>query len=86
MSISFLRLPTMLQLLAIGKTTLYARISQGTFPPPVKFGSHMSAWPKHEVEAIMGAIMQNATEDELREVVVQLVKQRAKSRRIPAAA
>lgn len=86
MSLSFLRLPATLEHLAIGKTTLYARISQGTFPPPVKFGDRVSAWPQHEVEAIMMAIMRNATEDELREVVVQLVKQRAKSRRIPAVA
>lgn len=37
MPIAFVRLPATLQQLAIGKTTLYARIAKGTFPPPVKF-------------------------------------------------
>lgn len=39
MPISFSRLPSTLQQLAIGKTTLYERIAQGLFPPPVKLFS-----------------------------------------------
>lgn len=36
-------LSELLEQLAVGKTTLYARIKQGTFPPPVKFGERVSA-------------------------------------------
>lgn len=43
MTISFIRLPAALKQLAMSKTTLYLRISNGTFPPPVKFGPRFSA-------------------------------------------
>lgn len=52
MPIFFVRLPELLEQLAVGKTTLYARIKQGTFPPPVKFGERVSAWPEHEVDTV----------------------------------
>ena len=60
MPIFFVRLPELLEQLAVGKTTLYARIKQGTFPPPVKFGERVSAWPEHEVDTVVSAYMRSA--------------------------
>lgn len=77
MSIFFVRLPEMLQQLAIGKTSLYARIAKGTFPPPVKFGYRVSAWPQHEVDAVIRALLRSASEDELRALVAHLIRLRS---------
>lgn len=73
MPIFFVRLPELLEQLAVGKTTLYARIKQGTFPPPVKFGERVSAWPKHEVDTVVNAYMRSATKEDLQKLVAQLM-------------
>lgn len=73
MPIFFVRLPELLEQLAVGKTTLYARIKQGTFPPPVKFGERVSAWPEHEVDTVVIAYMRSATKEDLQKLVAQLM-------------
>ena len=73
MPIFFVRLPELLEQLAVGKTTLYARIKQGTFPPPVKFGERVSAWPEHEVATVVNAYMRSATKEDLQKLVAQLM-------------
>ena len=73
MPIFFVRLPELLEQLAVGKTTLYARIKQGTFPPPVKFGERVSAWPEHEVSTVVNAYMRSATKEDLQKLVAQLM-------------
>ena len=73
MPIFFVRLPELLEQLAVGKTTLYARIKQGTFPPPVKFGERVSAWPEHEVDTVGNAYMRSATKEDLQKLVAQLM-------------
>lgn len=73
MPIFFVRLPELLEQLAVGKTTLYARIKQGTFPPPVKFGERVSAWSEHEVDTVVNAYMRSATKEDLQKLVAQLM-------------
>ena len=86
MPIEFVRLPHTLQQLAIGRTALYERISRGTFPPPVKLGPKLAAWPQYELDEIVNAWLRSASEDELREIVVRLVELRKQSNRSTAAA
>lgn len=86
MAVSFVRISDALQQLAIGRSCLYERITRGTFPPPIKFGARVSAWPLHEVDEIANALLRSASEDELRELVVHLVKLRKQSNRSTAAA
>lgn len=73
MPIFFVRLPELLEQLAVGKTTLYARIKQGTFPSPVKFGERVSAWLEHEVNTVVNAYMRSATKEDLQKLVAQLM-------------
>ena len=73
MPIFFVRLPELLEQLAVGKTTLYARIKQGPFQPPVKFVERDSAWPEHEVDTVVNAYMRSATKEDLQKLVAQLM-------------
>ena len=41
------------------RATTYARIQDGTYPPPVKIG-RMSAWLDREMEAVNEALIQGA--------------------------
>ncbi len=47
--IRFLRLPAVKQLTGLGKTALYKRIGEGSFPAPIKLGGTAVGWIEDEV-------------------------------------
>lgn len=46
-----LRLPDVIFLTGLGKTSIYSRCKEGTFPAPVDMGSRAVAWKETEVHA-----------------------------------
>lgn len=60
----FIRLPEVQERTGLSKSSIYLRIQQGIFPPPVKLGLRASGWPEREVEAVnRAAIIGLSTED-----------------------
>ncbi|MDR2724127.1 MAG: AlpA family phage regulatory protein [Holosporaceae bacterium] len=47
----FLRLPQILRLIPIGKSTLLEKVKKGEFPKQIKLGSKISVWKASEVQA-----------------------------------
>jgi prophage regulatory protein len=47
----FLRLPQVMKMTGLSRSTLYLRVRQGRFPAPVKLGERAIAWPSPAVEA-----------------------------------
>ncbi|UTO04917.1 AlpA family phage regulatory protein [Moraxella sp. FZLJ2107] len=45
------RLKDILPLLPFGKSTLWRMVKDGTFPQPIRFGTHCTAWKNSEVLA-----------------------------------
>jgi len=76
--IAFDRLPVVLQRFGdVGHTKFYDDIGKGLFPPPVKLGGgRVSVWPRHEVDAIAGAILAGHDDGQLRQLVAELVAAR----------
>ena len=71
-----LRLPDVLKITGLARSTLYLQIRQGVIPPPVKLGERCVAWPKHEIAAITAARIAEKTKEEIRQIVAQLQRQR----------
>ncbi len=46
------RLPVVLKVLSIGKTTWWNGIKTGRYPKPVKLGPRMSAWRVEDIRAL----------------------------------
>ena len=74
--VPLLRLPSVLQATGVGRTTLYERIRDGLFTPPVKLGARASAWPANEVQACNEAIIKGSDTHAIKELVAQLVERR----------
>ena len=72
-----LRLPHVLERTGYSRSWLYARISAGLFPRPIALGARASAWPEHEVDAVLAAQIRAVSEEELRTVVADLHAERA---------
>ena len=47
----FLRLPQILQLIPIGKSTLWEKVKKGEFPKQIKLGPKISVWKASDVQA-----------------------------------
>lgn len=51
--VTFLRLPKVLQITGLARATIYALISQGRFPAPIKLSTRSSAWISSEIDEWM---------------------------------
>ncbi len=57
-------------------TTVYARVGDGTLPPPIKVGRN-SVWVDYEIDAVVSAIIAGRTDEEICALVQALVGQRS---------
>lgn len=51
MQITILRLPAVKARTGLSRSTLYARISEGTFPAPVSLGARAVGWQESDVQS-----------------------------------
>jgi prophage regulatory protein len=51
MTISLLRLPEVIKITGLSRSTIYGRMSQGDFPRPVPLGGRSIGWLESELEA-----------------------------------
>jgi prophage regulatory protein len=47
---AFYRLRDVMRICALSRSTIYRRIAEGRFPPPVHLGGRASAWPRPALE------------------------------------
>ena len=55
----FIRLPQVVEMTGMGKTFIYARISDGTFPKQIQLGSRSVVWSERVVIDWMNAQITN---------------------------
>ena len=54
------------------RSTIYRKIEAGLMTKPVKIGGDRSAWPANEVQAINQARIAGKSEEELKQLVIEL--------------
>ena len=54
--VGFVRLPQILAVLPIGKTTWWEGVRTGKFPAPSKLGSRISAWRVEDIRALLDTL------------------------------
>ncbi|MAZ65496.1 MAG: transcriptional regulator [Kangiellaceae bacterium] len=74
--LKYLRKKDVLKQSAIGSTSLYYEVQEGTFPPPVPLGARAVGYLEHEVQAILAAKAAGYTPDQLKALVQQLIAKR----------
>lgn len=52
----FLRLPAVLSLIPVGRSTWWAGVKTGLYPAPVKLGARMTAWRAEDIAALIAAL------------------------------
>ena len=80
MATSILRLPTVKARTGLARSTIYLKIGDGLFPRPVALGARAVGWPDHEIEAIIAARIAGRDDNEIRQLVAKLQRDRGAPR------
>lgn len=51
----FMRLPEILKLIPVGKSTWWAKVKGGEYPKPYKLGKNTSAWRVEDIKALINS-------------------------------
>ena len=54
--VGFVRLPTILKVLPIGKSTWWAGVRSGRFPAPTKLGARISVWKASQILELLAKL------------------------------
>ncbi len=54
--VGFVRLPQILAVFPVGRSTWWAGVKAGRFPQPVKLGPRVTAWRVEEVRALLSSM------------------------------
>ena len=57
----YVRLPTVLTVIPIGKSTLWKRVADGEFPQPVKLGKRTTAWRVEDIRKLVERLSGDAS-------------------------
>ena len=60
----------------ISRSTLYLRIQQGLFVPPISLGKRAVGWIEHETNAILNAYASGQSEGQIKELVQNILANR----------
>ena len=58
----FVRLPQVLHVLGIGKTTFWEGIKTGRFPAPIKLGPRTAVWRVDDIRGLISRISENGSQ------------------------
>ncbi len=72
------RKPEVLNTLGISRTTLFNRINDGLFPPGCSLGGRAVGWLESEIQSILQVFLSGASQDDIKQHVINLVKNRAR--------
>lgn len=79
-----IRRPEVLELLKISRSNLYQKIDQGLWPAPIQLGARAVAWLSTENEQILAAMISGKNQDEIKELVKRLIKDRQQFKGVTA--
>lgn len=84
MSHKILRLPAIKGRSGVSRSTVYLRISQGLWTPPVHLGPRAVGWPDYECDSLNAARIAGQSDDEIRALVIKLTADRKLCLPLPA--
>jgi prophage regulatory protein len=70
------RKPEVLEKLGLSNTTLYIRIKDGLFPPPISLGGRAVGFLSHEIDSVFAGMVAGYSNDEIRTLVLALITDR----------
>jgi prophage regulatory protein len=80
--IQIIRRPDVLANTGFSKSTLYNRIKNGVFPPPISLGSRAVGFVQSECDAVINSMIAGQSPEQIKSLVVDLIQQRQKTSQV----
>lgn len=74
-----IRKPDVVKQTGLSKSTIYNRVNDGLFPPPINLGARAVAFLVSEVDAVINAMIEERSEEDIKSLVRDLIKQRKRN-------
>lgn len=74
-----IRRPKVILLTGLSKSSLYNRINDGLFIPPISLGTRAVAFVASEVDTVINAMIEEQPPEQIKALVSNLIQQRKKS-------
>ena len=74
-----IRKPAVINKTGFSRSTLYNRIKDGLFPPPISLGSRAVGFIANEVDTVIKAWCEEQTPEQIKALVQELIQQRKKA-------
>ena len=58
----FIRLPHILNIIPVGKSTWWAKVKAGEFPQPVKLGPRTTAWRVEDIRTLIAELSEGVSD------------------------
>lgn len=71
-----LRKPEVLTKTGLPRSTFHSRINAGLMPPPIPLGARAVGFLSTEIDAVLNAMIAGKTQEQIKELVASLVKNR----------
>ncbi len=71
-----LRLPDVIKITGLSRSSIYNYIDLGLFPKPIKLGKRAVGWPANEISSVNKARIEGKNNDKIYDVVKHLEEQR----------
>ena len=78
-NLKVIRKPEACSLAGLSNTSLFEQTKAGLFPPPISIGARAVGFIEHEIQSLLAARSVGKSDDEIREIVKALIKQREDS-------
>ncbi len=78
MALKILRASKAQELTGLPRSSFYSQISKGLLPPAIQLGARSVGWVDSEINAVNVARVLGKSDDEIRALITQLVKDRIK--------
>ncbi len=71
------RLPEVVEMYRLSRSTIYQRIAEKTLPPPISLGGKRAVgWITRELEAVIDLMITGASVNEIKELIQELIEKR----------
>jgi prophage regulatory protein len=78
-NLKVIRKPEACALAGLSNTSLFEQTKAGIFPPPISIGARAVGFISHEIQTVIAARSIGKSDDEIRQIVKALIKQRETS-------
>ncbi len=72
MSLNIYRLPKLVSIIGLSRSSIYNQISENLLPSPISLGSRAVGWPSNEIDLVLDARLKAKSDEEIKALIREI--------------